>query len=214
MKPINYKDYLDNHGVIVQLGANNGVDCEDCGLRELMLAGNYTCHLVEPLEQEFNDLKLNYASATSDMHYYNYAISSEDGTAQFYNFNVFSSLIQENLKDHTAKEGYAVINVTTKLLTTFFQEANITEINGLFLDVEGVEGIIFYDLINKTNIRPRVIRYEWPHMKDGVDVEKFIIQNGYTIYSDIYNRWDRVCVRNDLLNLVGVQADGTIHIVR
>ena len=69
----------------------------------------------------------------------------------------------------------------------FFADNNITDVSGLFLDVEGVESVILHQLFEKTTVRPRVIRFEYPHIKDREDLEHFIRQQGYTIWNCSYS---------------------------
>jgi FkbM family methyltransferase len=198
-----YRHYLRNTGTLVQLGAFDGVMCEVAGVREIILHNeNYTCHLVEPLRNAFQNLKINYQNAKSQIHYHNIAIYETDGFALFnehvsdYGHGVFSSFV--NKSKSASKE----IVVPTKTLKTLFNENNITEITGLFVDVEGVEEIIFQQLFETTTVRPEVIRFEFPHLDEPGKLINYIEQQGYTVKQCIYEWCDKICVRNDVPNLL------------
>ena len=198
MQNINYIDYLKDDGVIVQIGSYDGIAGENFWLRELMLAGNYTCHLLEPLDDVFTELKKNYADATSNMNFHNCAIYTADGFMTFYKFKDYSSFVDKD--GVLANPGSATVLVKSQRLPTFFEENKITEVDGLFLDVEGVENVIIRQLFQETSVRPAIIRYEWIHVKGLEEMEDIIRSNGYTITPCVHTPWlDKVCVRNDLI---------------
>lgn len=197
MNHLDYRNYLRGK-IIVQIGAYNGVDCENYGLREIILEGGKICHLLEPQPKVFEELKNNYSTAKSEMHFHNYAIYNSDDPMTFYQFLDYSSFVDKD--GVLANPGSATITVQSKLLSTFLKENNITDIDALFIDVEGVEDVIF-DQLFQTDIRPELIRYEWHHVSNLEKMENLIQENGYEIFSCIHSPCsDRVCVRKDILN--------------
>jgi FkbM family methyltransferase len=199
-----YKHYLKNTGTLVQLGAYDGVRCEVSGLRKSILYNtNYTCHLVEPLPGAFQNLKMNYINARSQVYYHNFAIYENDGVSAFteYSDGVMSSFV--NKRNEPSRQ----LMVPTKTLKTFFDENKITEITGLFIDVEGVEEIVFHQLFETTTVRPEVIRFEFPHLADPSVLIQYIEQQGYTVKQCIYEWCDKICIRNDVPNLLKASYD-------
>lgn len=194
---MNYMDYIEVGGTIVQIGAFDGVAHEDFGLRELIFTNELNCHLIEPQENEFVKLKQNYDGAKATINFHNFAIYTQDGTMEFKILGAMSSFVDTQF--FSERSDWTRTTVETKLLKTFVQENNITKINGLFLDVEGVEDVVFNQLFEDTSIRPDVIRYEWYHVKDKEKLEDYIKQNGYTIYPCDFSQFDKICVRNDLV---------------
>lgn len=195
---MDYKKIINPNDVIVQIGAYNGVECEESyGLRELILNEKHECHLVEPLPDAFSSLKENYKQSVNDVNFYNLAIYDTDGEKNFY-FNpdipVESSFVRH--KDCPS------IKVKTQKLSTFLSQNNITKIDGLFLDVEGVEDSIIHQLFEDTNIRPKVIRYEFPHIKDQESLEKFISNQSYVIMQCMFGAGDKICIRTDILESI------------
>jgi FkbM family methyltransferase len=192
---LDYKKFIDPNDVIVQIGAYNGVECEESyGLRELILNSKHECHLIEPLPDAFKSLKENYKNSINYIKFYNLAIYDTDGEKDFY----FNSQIpvESSFVRHTDCPS---ITVKTQKLSTFFNKNNITKVDGLFLDVEGVEDSIIHQLFEDTDIRPKVIRYEFPHLKDNESLEKYISKQNYVIMQCMFGAGDKICIRNDIL---------------
>lgn len=195
MFSIDYKKVIKENDVIVQIGAYNGVECEESyGLRELILNEKHECHLIEPLPDAFSFLVKNYKQSINDVNFYNLAIYDTDSERNFH-FNpkipVESSFVRH--KDCPS------IKVKTQKLSTFLKENNISKIDGLFLDVEGVEDSIIHQLFEDTNIRPKVIRYEFPHLRNNESLEKFISKQNYVIMQCMFGSGDKICIRTDIL---------------
>lgn len=188
-----YQNFLKEHGTIVQIGAYDGEAWENYGLREVIFTEKFQCHLIEPQVEAFEKLKENYKDVKENIFFHNYAIYTEDGEMPFLQQQEYSSFV---LPDPNGK----MVTVKTRRLKTFFEENNITEITGLFLDVEGVEDVIVYQLFEETLVRPDVIRYEYPHLKNPEELERYITQQGYTVQQCPYYWCDKICVRNDLLS--------------
>lgn len=187
----NYQNYVEEGDVIVQVGAFDGVECEHYGLREIIMENKHECHLIEPLPDVFEELKTNYADSINSINFHNLAIYKSNGEQDFHANGTESSFIR-----HTACE---TIKVKTQTFDTFLQENSISKIDCLFLDVEGVEDVVILQLFENTDIRPKVIRYEYPHIQDLESLERYISSKGYVIMQCIFGAGDKVCVRNDIL---------------
>jgi len=200
-----YAHFIKDHGTLIQIGAYDGIACEDSGFREMVLYKNYDVHLVEPVVEFYQALKTNYKDAVSNIQFHNYAIFSENGTLPFF-MNHSDPLQCTFITENVMRQGHTGQNIFVQSLTfdNFLKTNNITEIEGLFIDAEGSEDIIFQQLFEKTTIRPSIIRYEWPHLKDTVGTIKYIESHGYTVSPCIHSNTrppvDNVCIRNDLIN--------------
>jgi FkbM family methyltransferase len=194
MKSIDYKFFLSEEDVILQVGSYDGIECElEYGLRDLMIKNHYNVHMIEPLTDKFESLKNNYSEANSAISFYNLAIFNKDGEEKFFLSETESSLIR-----HTDKE---FVYVKTNTIQTFLQQNEISKVDCLFLDVEGVEHIIIFDLLNKSSIRPKLIRYEFPHLLNEDELIKMLEDNGYFVYNCCFAAGDRVCIRSENLCL-------------
>jgi FkbM family methyltransferase len=195
-----YKQFIKDTGTLIQIGAFDGVACEDSGFRELVLYKNYNAHLVEPVIDFFQALQKNYSNATSNVRFYNQAIYTENGELPFFK-NYTDPLQCTFIRENVAEYHGQTILVQSRTFDTFLQENNINEIEGLFIDAEGAEDTILQQLFEKTNIRPNIIRYEWPHLPDPVNTIRYIMSYGYTVSPCIYSggRVDNICIKNDLL---------------
>lgn len=197
MSETDYRKHITDGDVLVQIGAFDGIQCEQAyGLRNLILNNFHECHLIEPLPDAFEDLKKNYEKSVNQINFYNLAIYDFDGKKDFH-VNP-TTLTESSFVRHTDCE---TISVETRTLSTFLKENNIDKIDGLFLDVEGVEDTIIHQLFETTNIRPKVIRYEFPHLKDNNSLEKFITSNGYVIMNCMFGLGDKVCIKNAILKI-------------
>lgn len=194
LDPADFKNFLGDTGMIVQIGAFNGVWFEEYGLRDMIFKNKYVCHLIEPLEPAFTELQSNYTNANSEIHFHKIAIYNKNGDMEFYRC---PEQWEASFVRHTNAE---VVVVPTLKFETFIEQNNITHIDGLFIDVEGVEDVILEQMFENTNIRPNVIRYEFPHLVDPEGVIRYVESKGYTVTRCKYQIGDNVCVRNDLLS--------------
>jgi FkbM family methyltransferase len=192
MNFIDYKKYVSEGDTILQIGSYDGVECEqEYGLRDLIMQNHYDVHVIEPLTNKYESLKNNYSKSNSDIKFHNLAIFNKDGEEKFFLSETESSFIR-----HTNKK---FIYVRTNTIKTFLKENNLNKIDCLFLDVEGVEDIIITELLSQTNIRPKLIRYEFPHLINESALIEVVKQNDYSVYNCCFAAGDRVCIRNDCL---------------
>lgn len=194
---LDYKKYLSSGDTILQIGANDGITCEDYGLRELILNKEFLVHLVEPVPQQFENLKLNYANSQSELIFHNIAIWDQTGNCDLVLHgpnNTESSFVNHENKDNAIR-----INVPVVTFSDFISNNNFNNIDALFLDVEGVEDIIIKDLFLHTMIRPKIIRFEFAHLTNLLDVKNMLSENKYHVFYCPFGVGDLICIHQDLL---------------
>ena len=194
---LDYKKYLSSGDTILQIGANDGITCEDYGLRELILNKEFLVHLVEPVPQQFENLKLNYANSQSQLIFHNIAIWDRTGNCDLVLHgpnNTESSVVNHENKDNAIR-----INVPVVTFSDFISNNNLNNIDALFLDVEGVEDIIIKDLFLQTMISPKIIRFEYVHLTNLLDVKNMLSENNYHVFFCNFGAGDLICIHQDLL---------------
>jgi FkbM family methyltransferase len=187
---INYQNYIKENDVIVQVGSYDGIQCEEYGLREIILHNKHECHLIEPQPSAFENLKINYKDSINQINFYNLAIYDSNGEQDFH---IHPSIpVESSFVRHT---NFDTIKVKTQTFEVFLNENSIINIDCLILDVEGVEDTIIHQLFKNTTIRPKIIRYEFPHLKDNESLEKYITDNGYEVGKCVFGAGDKICIR-------------------
>ncbi|HEV8082388.1 MAG TPA: FkbM family methyltransferase [Chitinophagaceae bacterium] len=134
-----FKNYLPKSPVIIDCGAHIGDDS-----RSLIKFLKGTVHSFEPVEELYARLKQN-TSAYKNIFTYKLALSDCNGTSEFYvsegESDGSSSLLPPllHLKDHPRTLFRKKIIVETKTLDSWASENNITNIDLLWLDMQGFE---------------------------------------------------------------------------
>jgi FkbM family methyltransferase len=186
-----YKDYIKSGDIIIQIGSYDGIQCEDYGFHEFIFSLRGECHFIEPQFVPFRALKESYRNrkVNCKVNFHNLAIYNTNERTEFYLNKTESSFVRhKNCKS---------IKVETRTLSKFLEENSIENIDCLFLDVEGVEDVIIHQLFETTSIRPKIIRYEYPHQKDNDKLQQFIFENGYDIIKCKYSNGDKICIKKD-----------------
>lgn len=195
---LDYKKYLSSGDMILQVGANDGITCEDYGLRELILNKEFLVHLVEPVPQEFEKLKINYANSQSHLIFHNIAIWDRTGNCDLVLHGPNNT--ESSLVNHENKHNAISINIPVFTFVDFITNNNLKSIDALFLDVEGVEGIIIRDLFLHTMIRPKIIRFEYAHIANLLAVKNILTENKYHVFFCPFGGGDLICIRQDLFS--------------
>ena len=190
---MNYKNYIQENDLIVKIGSYDGLAYENYGFREMVINQKHECHLIEPQPSVFERLKVNYKDSVNEINFYNLAIYDSNGECDFHICS--TNPVESSFVRHT---NFDTIKVKTQTIDSFLEENNIFEIGGLFLDIEGTEDIVISQLFEKTNILPKLIRYEYPHLANNDALEKYIKSKGYIVGNCIYSPDDKVCVRSDV----------------
>jgi FkbM family methyltransferase len=144
---------------------------------------------------------------------FNFAASNFDGEIEFNaineSINLGISSIFDRLDTFPAygPPTYDKITIDSKRLDTFFNEQEISEIDILKIDVEGLSYEVIEGFGEKIkNVKIIHIENEhvqvWVNQKLYCDVEKLLITNGFVLLS-IKAGWpqsDSVWIRNDVFN--------------
>ena len=159
---------------IIQVGANDGMSFDD--LNYFIKKYQSKSILVEPISEIFTQLK-NYKNF-SNVFFENSAISvNEDIKYLFKVSNKFLDKYGDHIpaissfdKNHLLKHGVSkshIIKERVDSLSTMdlIRKYKIEKLDLFFVDAEGYDGEIVYDLIEKSNLRPIVI-FEYIHIKN------------------------------------------------
>lgn len=150
----------------IQIGANIGGDNFQHIIENLKERSSI--HLIEPNVSLHSQLTENYKSLNwHNIHIHDFAISIEDNPMilNFYNDSGLSSLI--NRKSHQNISGG--IEVNCKRFNDFCNEFNITDVEYMSLDAEGLD----YEILNSIDINSvhikEIVFEEWPYLEDDLN---------------------------------------------
>lgn len=199
MDKINWKNFIqEENSIIVQLGAYDGITCDEYGIHDLLLNKKHNAILVEPVSSSFKVLQKTYENANSVIKYENIAIvPSDTETAKIFLNGVESSLVrysEENIKETEKWE-----TVSTKKFNYLVTKYNLKYIDGLFIDIEGMELFVIEDILTNTSIPIKMIRYEFILCKDQEKLDSILKEHGYEIYMDATHRGDKVAILKGIL---------------
>ena len=168
---VDYRDFIDKkNSVIVQIGAHDGVLGEEYGLQELLESiEKFRLVLVEPLSPYFDNLSNVYGKYGDSVSYCKHAITNIDGE---------TAMVEQGCMSHISQSGSIVIQ--SKTWNTFTRDMSIHTIDLLILDCEGYEFEILKS-IDFSTIKPKVIRYEYKHISNKEECDKYLISRGYRI---------------------------------
>lgn len=165
----------ENTPTIIQVGANDGIVGEDYGFSEFLSElDSFNLYLIEPIEKYYDNLPSIYDRFSSDkkkIHYCNFAITSESGSADMIDLGGCSRIIPQ---------GTGGISVKSKTWNSFVEEYEINKIDLLLMDCEGYEFSILSG-IDYTMLKPNCIRYEFYHIPDKLKTDQFLMSNGYYV---------------------------------
>lgn len=127
--------YKMNITGVIHIGAHYGEE-----VSEYIANGIHDVHLFEPLRENFNILRENVKSFSSDLHLYNVALGSEKTTAKMYvsdNDRQSSSILVPKVHlIHHPNVGFPTMEeVEVEILDNY----NITTCNFINMDVQGYE---------------------------------------------------------------------------
>lgn len=184
----------ESDAIIIQIGSNDGIACEEFGLNTILKANNHIAILIEPLKKEFVDLVINYANACSRLHFENCAIAHDRGTglARLYLDGVESSLIRRKPDN----ENFDVVRIET--FAYLIDKYRLSKINGIFLDIEGLEHDVIKHILEDCKIFPDFFRYEYILSDQQEEMDQLLIANNYLVFNDVTHSGDKVAVKKDL----------------
>lgn len=134
------KKYLPANPVIIDCGAHDGSDTVEL----IRLFKTASIHSFEPVDALFEKLKA-HTVRFQNIHTYKLALSNTNGWSEFHisegESDGSSSLLPplEHLKDHPATKFNTIIKVKTITLDDWAKEQNISNVDLLWLDMQGFE---------------------------------------------------------------------------
>jgi len=187
------RDYLSKNEefFFVQIGANNGIRGDK--LYPLICQFQLKGLLVEPLPDQFEELKQNYAGHPQ-LIFENCAIASESGHCSMFRFtrnapvpdwaHGLASFDRSHLikfKDVAHFGKYVEeIRVPTMTLAGLIHKHDIDHISLLHIDTEGYDSEIL-KMTFEADLYPQIISYEHEHLsaKDNLECKKRLRKNNY-----------------------------------
>jgi FkbM family methyltransferase len=185
---------------IVQIGANDGLSGED-PLHKIITdkADRINVIYVEPQLDVFQRLKLNVPE-TRGRHFLNCAIGNKNGSLKLYRNVGGDGTITSFNKANVQKQAGATVEieeivVPIKTLHTALSEINVSELDILVIDVEGMELDVF-STIDFEMYKPKIIQFEHGHLNKLHLAEIFLMlsNQGYKIDYGGKQRMDSLAI--------------------
>ena len=190
---------------IIQIGANDGNRFDDLNI--LIKKYKIKSILVEPIEENFEQLKKNYNNI-QNIKFENSAISVNNEISYLYKVKLgyldrygehikgISSFKKQHLIDHGVKkfhiEKQKINSISIKELLNKYE---IKSFDLLFLDAEGYDGTIVNDFLDNSLIKPYII-FEFIHIDNKVF--KQLIQKLNEKNYRLFNIYENViCIPED-----------------
>jgi FkbM family methyltransferase len=197
----------------VSVGANNGIFVDEI-FQSNLLNLNWECYFIEPVKETFDSLIKNYKEhyPGNNFKYENYAIHINEGVDYLITNKVDDSKGMCSFF-RNENEGTEKIMVTKKTFKTFKLKNDITKINFLKIDCEGMDYEIILQCFDN-EIYPDLILYEDISMPKTIDdvrglkdlTEWVSNQDEYVIISDIpeyqYEEDNKLLIKKELLRYV------------
>ena len=160
---------------VIQIGANDGLSFDE--INYFIKKYQPKSILVEPIFEIFTKLKENYKES-ENIFFENSAISVDKNIKHLFKvgekfLNKYGNhipAISSFDKNHLIKHGVNsshIIKEEVKTLSTeeLINKYKIDDLDLFFVDAEGYDGKIVYDLLNKSNLRPIII-FEYIHIEN------------------------------------------------
>ncbi|MDC0060903.1 FkbM family methyltransferase [Candidatus Pelagibacter sp.] len=175
---------FSNHLVdsVVQIGANDGKRFDV--LNVFIKKYSPKAILVEPIKENFIDLKLNY-KGQNNIFFENSAISVNNEINFLFKVTEKKlNLYDEHIKgitsfdkSHLLKHGVSKFHITTEKVNSIsfnelIKKYSIENLDLLMIDAEGYDGDIIIDFLSNSSLRPLIV-LEYLHIKNIV-FEKLI----------------------------------------
>jgi FkbM family methyltransferase len=197
----------------VSVGANNGIFVDEV-FQSNLLNINWVCYFIEPVNETYNSLIKNYEEhyPNNKFTYENYAIHINEGE-DFLVTNKIDDSMGMCSFFREENENTIKIKINKKTFKSFIKKNNITKIDFLKIDCEGMDYEIILQCFDN-NIFPDIILYE--DISLGVNqlgvrglsnlVNWVNNQNDYLILSDIaefqYEEDNKLLIKKKLLKYV------------
>ena len=161
---------------LIQIGANDGKRFDEIS-KFIKKNNELKAILVEPVKKYFEELKKNYKdfnniklenSAISKNNEINFLYCVKDKYLKNYQDHIkgVNSHEIKHLLNHNVKESHIEkIKVETLTFQNLIKKYNLTEIDLLYIDVEGYDDKIVLDFLDNSKLRPILI-FEYVHIKN------------------------------------------------
>ena len=172
------KFIFNNHSIdsLVQIGANDGQSFDELNL--YIKKYKPRSILVEPIKENFLKLKENYKNV-DNIELENSAISIDHEISFLYKVDAkfekkygshipaIPSFNKKHLLKHGVKNKHIVQEkINTISVQNLLNKYNVDKLDLFFVDAEGYDGKIIYDLLSNTNFRPFII-FEFIHIENS-----------------------------------------------
>jgi FkbM family methyltransferase len=196
--------------VFVSVGANDGIFVDEI-FQSKLLDVNWDSHFIEPIKERFDLLVKNYDYyyPNNNFKYYNYAIHINEGEDFLITNKVDDSrgmcsfFRHEN--PHTER-----IKVIKKTFLSFIKESNISKIDFLKIDCEGMDYEIILQCFD-CGVLPDLILFESIILDNSMvrgekELNEFIKKSEYIIINDTpefqYEEHNKLLIKKELLSHV------------
>jgi len=188
------KNLFENYDIkkVIQIGANDGKSFDELNL--YIKQHKPESILVEPIKIIFEKLKENYKNY-KNIKFVNCAVSVDNKISNIFKVKEeFTKFYDEHIKaissfqkKHLINHGVKYKHITNEKVNTISIKElifnnNFTDLDLLYLDVEGYDGEIVKDLLITTDVRPFII-FEFIHINNTVlnDLLKKLDREKYKI---------------------------------
>lgn len=172
----------------IQVGANIGNSHQDIIwpiIRERKWKGIF----IEPIPHAFNKLIENYKDLEGSF-FENIAIMNYNGYVDIYWSPLYNAEISSVNWMHSPDRNVNKITCPCLTLEGLFKKYNLTTVELLQIDTEGLDGLILLRT-NFNNIHPKYIRFEHLHLGKNGNVSKSIVMDylseWYNEIEDLYD---------------------------
>ena len=172
------KNIFEKHNIknVLQIGANDGISFDE--LNYFIKKYKSKSILVEPIQQSFLKLKENYKNFENVI-FDNSAIISDEKNSYLFKVNekflnkygnhipAISSFDKQHLINHGVKNSHIVKEKVNSLtIKDLISKHSIRNLDLFFVDAEGYDGKIVYDLLTQSDLRPIII-FEYIHIQNN-----------------------------------------------
>jgi FkbM family methyltransferase len=165
-----------NIKTIIQIGANDGLSFDE--LNYFIKKYKSKSILVEPIFEIFKKLQENYKEY-QNIFFENSAITVDEDIKHLFKVNkkflnkygnhipAISSFDKNHLIKHGVKSSHIIKeNVKTLSIKDLIEKYQLEDLDLFFVDAEGYDGKIVFDLLVKSNLRPIII-FEYIHIENN-----------------------------------------------
>ena len=190
------KFIFDNHEIknLVQIGANDGQSFDE--LNSYIKKYKPKSILVEPIKSNFLKLKENYKNF-DNIELENSAISVNEEISFLYKVDpkfeknysshipAIPSFDQKHLLNHGVKKKHIIKEyINSVKIKNLLSKYNFDKLDLFFVDAEGYDGKIIYDLLSTTNFRPFLV-FEFIHIENSFfkKLSQKLIDENYVFFA-------------------------------